>query len=939
MYRDIVETSPDGIWVIDLEGRTLYANARLAEMYGVSVSQMADVTVFDTLDEPGRRQFSAHLEDLRRGRFNAGALECLFHDKHGASRWVLLQESPHYATDGSIAGAVHRLSDWTDRHEVNLALAESRAQLAEAQRIARVGSFRWDVPADAITLSEQLTEMLEASDPDLAPSYDDFLAFVHPADREAVHQSVQEALRSGERFTFLTRVGGDERGWIWVRGRGVCRHDRDGTVTALEGTLQNVTATVQQEEALRDQVAQNSLMHSVATAANRASTLDELLGQSKHLVLLHDDWCRARGFRLVDGLLQPIYLDESDRAPDLENPGQLEADLALASRVLQVKDLVWDEAKLTIAFPVLVRDELLAVLMIESKPPLYRFALIEDFVRQVSAHMEQVALREEATQQMEEARDAAMAASRQKSDFLAMVSHEIRTPLNGVIGLNELLLQTSLNEEQRKLASGAGFSGRLLLNLINDILDFSKVEAGQLKLEHLDFDVREALDQLVAAHRQNAGAKGVAFEVTYEPGLPEVLCGDPTRLAQVVNNLVSNALKFTDDGSVALRVSATEGDADWTLRCEVSDTGIGIPSATDDLFEPFRQADASTSRRFGGTGLGLAISKELVELAGGSIGYESNPESGSTFWFTMRMKCPTRNAVVGRPLSPALQVHGVARRVLVVEDNPLNRMVATGMLQALGHEVEAAEDGLVALERLREGFYDLVLLDVQMPRLDGYATARAIRETERHSDMGRTPIIALTAGAVEGERERCLHSGMDDFLTKPIDPGTLSVSLRRWLGDAPTEREGSMTMNGHAAHNGHNRHNGHSLNGEADVPDLDLARVHLLRDLVPGSTTYLDRVIDNFIAKSPQVEEKLRAAVHAADVEQLAFLAHSLKGSAANIGLTRVAEVAELLQRLDGPDSMDDAGVLVQQLATLLDRGCVALRRQRESAYAEPRPA
>jgi len=272
----------------------------------------------------------------------------------------------------------------------------------------------------------------------------------------------------------------------------------------------------------------------------------------------------------------------------------------------------------------------------------------------------------------------------------------------------------------------------------------------------------------------------------------------------------------------------------------------------------------------------------------------------------------------------------VARRILVVEDNPLNRMVATGMLQALGHEVDAAEDGVVALQRLDDGFYDLVLLDVQMPRLDGYATARAVREKERQSDMGRMPIIALTAGAVEGERERCLQAGMDDFLTKPIDPITLSASLRRWLGDAPVEHDTPRRLA---------ERRPDLSPTTADVPELDLGRVRMLRDLVPGNTAYLDRVIDNFIHKSPQAEQELWQAVHDHDPEQLAFHAHSLKGSAANLGLTRVAEVAELVQRVGRSGGVDDAEVLLRQLAVLLQNGRDALRAQRDSAYAESTPA
>jgi PAS domain S-box-containing protein len=928
MYRDLVESSPDGIWVIDLTGRTLYANPSLARMYGVTVEEMRDVTVFDTLDARGRRDFRAHLEDVRAGNLNDDAQECLFHRKDGTSQWLLVQESPYRDEHGELVGVAHRLFDYSRRREMTQALEDSRRQLAEAQRIARVGSYWWDVVADEITVSDQLVEIFEMPDPAFPVSYEEFLEFTHPDDRAGVDEAVRQTLRTGERFTFLARVGEEERGWIWARGRGVGRCAADGTVLALEGTLQNVTETVEQEQALRDQVAQNRLMQAVASAANEASSLEEVLAQAKHLVLLHDDWRRARGFSHREGELVPIYLEEADRLPDLEDPELLESDLRLARKVLAARDLVWDEARLTVAFPVFVKDELMAVLAITSDPPLYRHQMIEDFVRQVAAQLSQVALRELTTRHMEEARDAAMAASQQKSDFLAMVSHEIRTPLNGVIGLNELLLQTDLDEEQRKLATGAGLSGRLLLSLINDILDFSKIEAGQLRLERLDFHVREMFEQLLGAQGESAEQKGVVLEARYDDALPEVLCGDPTRVAQVVNNLVSNAVKFTDEGSVVVRVSADRDGGQWLLRCEVEDTGIGIDPAVEDLFEPFKQADTSTSRRFGGTGLGLAISRELVTLAGGEIGYDSAPGRGSTFWFTMRMEGPSGRPALGRPTAPSLQAHGPSRRILLVEDNPVNRMVAVGMLQALGHETDSAEDGIVALGLLQEHRYDAVLLDVQMPRMDGYATARAIREGERHSGAPRLPIIALTAAAIDGERERCLQAGMDDFLTKPLAPNGLSAALRRWLGGTDEgDRRWTADVDRSAAT---------LAPVEAEQPPhLDLDRLRMLRDLVPGSTAYLDRALDNFLRNSAAAEETLRRAVADGDARAVGFHAHTLKGSAANLGLAQVAEVAELLQRIGDSRDLEGAEVLLTQLRDLLRTGRDALRKQRASAYAD----
>ena len=934
MYRDIVESSPDGIWVLDLTGRTLYANAALARMYGVTAEEMREVTIFDTLDEHGRRQFRAHLDAVRSGEVVDEAQECLFHSKDGTARWILVQENFQRDEHGAPVALVHRLLDYDRRREMTRALEESRAQLAEAHRIARMGGWTWDVEADVIEGSDEYIEAF-GFDEDFFPcDLATFASIIHPDHHEALAAETDRMMRTGAPFELTLRVGDEESGWTWARARGVGKRATDGRVVRVEGTLQDVTEQVQQEQALRDQVMQDRLLQAVATAANEASTLDEVLSQSKHLVLLHDDWRRARGFHHRDGDLVPIYLDDEDRQVDADDPALLESDLRLARQVARTGDLVWDEARLTIAFPVMVRHELFAVLAIESDPPLYRHDMIEAFVRQVAAQLSEVALREEAARQMEAARDAAMAASQQKSDFLAMVSHEIRTPLNGVIGLNELLLQTDLDEEQRKLATGAGLSGRLLLSLINDILDFSKIEAGQLRLERVDFHLRGLFEQLLDAQVETAEHKGVTLRAEYDPALPDVLCGDPTRVSQVVNNLVSNAVKFTDEGSVVVRLSATrDGDeaGDWLLRCEVEDTGIGIDPQVEGLFDPFQQADTSTSRRFGGTGLGLAISRELVALAHGEIGYHSIVGRGSTFWFTMRMDAPTGGAALGRPVAPSLQAQGPSRRILLVEDNAVNRMVAAGMLQALGHDADTAEDGVVALDLLQDQRYDAVLLDVQMPRMDGYATARAIREREARTGDQRLPIIALTAAAIEGERERCLQSGMDDFLTKPIDPQGLAAALRRW-GPEDTV----------AGADGHGRTDGR-LPASVDpqggpgpsAPGLDLERIRMLRDLVPGSTAYVDGAIDNFLSRSPAVERTLQQAVADGDAEVLGFQAHSLKGSAANLGLVRVAEVAELLQRVGDSGDLEGAEVLLAQLTDLLDEGREALRVQRATGYAD----
>jgi PAS domain S-box-containing protein len=791
--------------------------------------------------------------------------------------------------------------------------ARRRAQAALAGRLCRMGAWSVDLPVVKVRWSDEVCDIHEEPR-GFAPPIDSALDYYAPEFRETIREAFEACVRDGTPFDLELQLVTTKGDRIWVRSIGEAQRDAAGVVLRVQGAFQDITERHQLERELKEAKVAAALRE----GAERYNFLAEAVPQiifttlpDGRLDYANKAWFDFSGMTFDQTkswgwstLLHPDDFQEC--VARWTHAFAMGENFEFEYRLKRASDGAyrWHHGR---ALP--MRDERGQILQWVGT-----CTDIDDAKRNketLQTANDELGLRvTERTVELHAAKETAEAANRAKSEFLANMSHEIRTPMNGIIGMTGLLLDTALTASQHEFAETIQFSGEALLTIVNNILDFSKIEAGKLELEIVNVDLAHLVRGTLELLRGTAKSKSLELHASIEPDVPTALRGDGGRLRQVLINLVGNAIKFTSRGEVELHISADRQTNEKAfLRFRITDTGIGItPQTQARLFQAFTQADGSTTRRYGGTGLGLAICKQLVERMEGAIGVESVAGAGSTFWFTVEL--PKQSESVARIALPEIEETSLhesranpvtddgcvrSERVLIAEDNAVNQRVATIQLQKLGYASDRVANGLEVLEALSRVPYDIILMDCQMPELDGYETTRAIRSRGGH----RPYIIAMTANAMEGDRELCLVTGMDHYLSKPVRAAALKAALELYRGIGPTGAAGSSADTEPVS-----APRGASLSEEILV-DIDR-----LRDVVDDEPGRMQALIDLYLTQACVMLHSLDEAIQANSGHDIARIAHRLVGSSVSCGVEAFTQSLHELERLGLAGDLSEAHAL-----------------------------
>jgi len=839
--------------------------------------------------------------------------------------WLRGSANPILQPDQSVLWNGY-ISDITEIKNAEIELALSQEQFALAVWGSNDGIWDWNLATNELYLSAKWKEQLGYRDDELPNEYAMFESRIHPGDKPRVQAQLQRYLKGLDRkFDIEFRLRHKDGSYRWMRARGEAVRDANGIATRMAGSHTDITESKQAADEMQLLSRQLREVIDLVPAYIFAKDIEG------HFLMVN--WAMAEVFKLTP----EAVVGKTD--PELGTPEEQIAEYAKTEkkviesgspllvpneRILR-KDgtLGWFQTvKMPYAHPGCEKPAVLCVATDITERKKTENALLN-----ANIEMEEAMAR--ANQMAMQAEVANVA----KSDFLANMSHEIRTPMNGVIGMTSLLIDTPLNSDQRRYAEIIRSSGDSLLTLLNDILDYSKIEAGKLAVETTDLDLEKTLQEVIDTMGARAQSKNLELTCKMEPQVPRHLRGDPSRLRQVLNNLVGNAIKFTQQGNITIFVSnipippsAPHTPHSALLRFSVKDTGIGIPDDKQDLlFNKFSQVDPSTTRKYGGTGLGLAICKQLVELMNGSIGVISAPGVGSDFWFCIPFEIQTQPKLrtPGRDSSPGhsekTNVFGGREvRILLAEDNAVNQLVAQGMLGKFGLRADMVANGKLALEALAQKPYDIILMDIQMPILDGVEATRQIRSGKVKGPtpdfpVSKIPIIAMTAHAMHGDRQRFLDAGLDDYLTKPLNLEAIQAVLHRWL--TPKAKE--------------------PVKVEEASPTPAALEPSIMEPAVFDKEGMLKRLMDDiplakmicesFCQDIPRQISLLQQQLKEGDLSTATRQIHTIKGASANVGGEALRALAFEMEKLARDGDLDalnarmdfflgEAELLIQEL-------------------------
>jgi PAS domain S-box-containing protein len=865
LLRAITDNSPDPIFLKDRDCRMMLANPATLAIIGKAAEEVIGRTDEEFYDDPATGQV-INANDRR--IMGSGRMEVVEEIVLGPSGPVtyLSTKVPYRDAKGQVIGLIGVARDITNRKRAEEAMRASEERLRLVLQASSLGTFEVDLLTGKGRWNALEFELLGLKPGDAPSDPETFFRFVHPEDVGPLQAQWQEALRLGnlDAEFRIVRADGEVR-WLAGKGQftfgGMDTPETRGHAVRFMGVNFDITARKQAEEALR--ASEERLRYALESCQIGAWDID-LVDHTAFRSVEHD---RIFGYaELLPAWTYEIFIEHvlpEDRAmvdAKFQRAMKSQGDWNFECRIRRTDGNVrwiWAAGR--------HRQD-------DTGAPRRMAGIVQDITE-----------RKQAEEALLQAKVAAEAASVAKSQFLTNMSHELRTPMNAILGMIDIALPKAIDPTVQDCLQTVKGSADLLLTLLNDLLDSAKIESGKLELESAPFSLRQMLDQMTRVLAVRASENGLGFYCRLPEETPDALIGDRMRLQQVLLNLAGNAIKFTERGEVEVSVRAVPRDDEACLEFVVRDTGIGIPPALlERLFQPFGQADASMSRRFGGTGLGLSICKNLLDLMGGRIWVESQVGKGSTFYFTVQLSLakelpPDVEARVAIPAAARVQL-----RILLAEDNPANQKLATYLLEDRGHLVEIAGNGQEAVSLTEQNSYDVILMDVQMPEMNGLEATAAIRRREDGSR--RVPIIAMTAHAMKGDRERCLAAGMDDYLSKPIDAHeTIALVERVAAVAAAANADAVPTTPGPA---------------EAATPptsavfDPELALTRCLNE-----PDLLRQMIAYFFKDADTCLPQMRVALQKGDLAEVGRLGHRLKGTLGHIAAEAARDAAERVER------------------------------------------